>query len=64
VHQEGNWALVDAGVLGTPRRPHAQHLLAALQEAIPATEEVTAIIGGYQLIHVLICTAMRFQLLA
>jgi len=44
VHQGHNWALVDAGVAGNSRQPHAQQLLEALREAIPAGDKLAAVI--------------------
>ncbi|KAL4854628.1 putative metallo-hydrolase YflN [Chlorella vulgaris] len=44
VHQGAKWALVDAGLAGTPRQPHAHQLLAALKAAIPADQKLAAVI--------------------
>ncbi|EFN55040.1 hypothetical protein CHLNCDRAFT_52813 [Chlorella variabilis] len=45
--QEGKWVLVDAGVLGTQRQPHAAQLLAALQATVPAEEKLAAILVSH-----------------
>ena len=46
--------LVDAGVLGTQRQPHAAQLLAALQATVPAEEKLAAILGG----RLFVCRAL------